>query len=233
LPEASLLGFDHIVHRLADGLRADADAVELKAPLAKLLSSSVQKDPQEEAKEAEAWLERHSECAPDPKGSGLNICDLLAALEWRDYLEGLLRDHNKGTVFKNQAVARGLLLLRLPYPLLVRQIADQGVESWPLIREVDSPIYTQHHPDQVVPQNEVFFSLGGRWPAVYFNAVCHAVEMAPYLAYACQESLKQGDDPVVMRAERGLSSLSIGDLDFVEWLRKYEEKKKKKKGKEN
>lgn len=251
LAEDSLLGFDHIWQRLAEGLRADADIVELKAPLARLLSSSVQNEPKEAAKEAEAWFERHTSCMPDPRGSGLNICDLLAALEWRDYLERLLRGHNKGTVFENQAgfidlrgvteqqwmtdpgwtVARALVLLRLPYPLLMRQIADQGVESWPLIRDVDAPIFTQHHPDQLVPQSDVFFSLGGPWPAVYFKTACQALEISRYLALACQESLKEGDDPVVMRPDRGLSSLSIGDSeDFPEWLRKYEEKKN---GKEN
>ena len=170
---------------------------------------------------------------------------LLAALEWRDHLEPLLCGHNKGTAFENQAafidlrgvteqqwmtdpgwtVARALVSLRLPYPLLVRQIADQGVESWPLICAVDAPIFTQHHPDQVVPQSEVFFSLGGPWPAVYFRAACHPLEMSPYLALACREFLKQGDDPVMMRADRGLSSLSIGDMDFPEWLGKYQEKK--------
>jgi hypothetical protein len=243
VPEGSLLGFDHIWHRLAEGLRADADIVELKAPLARLPSSSDRNEPRETASEAEAWFERHASCVPVSK-DGLDICDLLAALEWRDCLEGLLRGHNKGTVFENQAgfidlrgvtqqqwmtdpgwtVARALVMLRLPYPLLIRQIADQGVESWPSIRQVDAPIFTQHHPDQVVPQSEVFFSLGGPWPAVYFKTACDALEMSPYLALACQESLKQGDDPVMMRPERGLSSLSIGGgSDFPEWLRKHQE----------
>ena len=74
LTEASLLGFDNIWRRLADGLRADAGAVELKAPLARLSSSNVQ-EPKKAAAEAEAWLERHAGCIPDPKDSGLDICD--------------------------------------------------------------------------------------------------------------------------------------------------------------
>jgi hypothetical protein len=118
-------------------------------------------------------------------------------------------------------VARGLIFLRLPYPLLVRQLVGQGVDGWPLIRELDLPIFTQHTPEQGVPQSEIFFSLGGPWPGIYFNRTSHAVRMSPYLAHACQESLKLGDDPVMMRADRGLASLSVGDDDFVEWLQKH------------
>jgi hypothetical protein len=180
---------------------------------------------------------------PNPIGS-LDLCDLLAALDWREYLEPYLRDHNKGTVLEYQAgiidlrgvtedawmtdpgwtIARGLIFLRLPYPLLVRQLAGQGVENWPLIRELDMPIFTQHFPEQGIPQSEVFFSLGGPWPAAYFNATSHVVRMSPYLAYACQESLKSGNDPVMVRADKGLAALSIGDKDFEEWLREYRQK---------
>lgn len=230
LPEESLFGFDHLWQRLAAGLRADAAAMELPGPLATVAA-------EEDDAAVQAWFRRLAECSPDSAGGGLDLCDLLAALDWREHLEHHLRMSTEGTAFEYQAgiidlrgvteaewmtspgwtVARGLIFLRLPYPLLVRQLAGQGVDGWPLIRELDLPIFTQHAPQQRLPQSEVFFSLGGPWPAVYFGAVSDAVQLSPYLVYACRESLKEGPDPVMVRFEKPLASFPLG-LGLLAWL---------------
>jgi hypothetical protein len=157
LPDVSLHCFDHVWQRLTDGLRADFKATDLKGPLATALKA-------ENISEIDARFKRQFQMMADTGGSSLDLCDALATLEWVEFLEPHLRSDSKGTVFENQAgfidlrgvtedewltdpgwtVARGLIFLRTPYPILVRQLADQGVENWPFIRELDLPIFTQH-----------------------------------------------------------------------------------------
>ncbi|HET7230226.1 MAG TPA: hypothetical protein VFJ16_09500 [Longimicrobium sp.] len=236
-PEQSLFGFDRIWHRLAAALRADAAAVRLEPPLA-VVSGSEAHD------QAEGWFRRHAQWVSDLSGCGLEPGDLLAALDWRDYLEPFLRGYAEGSRYENQAafldlrgvtedewmtdpgwtVARGLIFLRLTYPLLVRQLAGQRADEWPLIRELDIPVFTQHLPEQGIPQSEVFFSLGGPWPVAYLNANSDYVSISPYLAYACEETLKLGSDPVMIRADKGLSALSLPGQGLEEWLREYNRK---------
>ena len=249
LADHPMMGFDRIWQRLADGVRADAKNVDLKAPLVTVKSMDQASETEPRAaleREAEAWFERNGPTIPDPTGTDLDICDLLAALDWRDYLERYLIGHNQNSIYENQAafidlrgvtieewthhpgwtVARGIIYLRLPYPLLIRQLADQGVEDWPMIRDLDLPIFTQHSPDQLVPQSEVFFLLGGPWPAAYFNAITSTLTVHPYLHQACYLASQEGDDPVYMRADKGTAALSLpGGPSFNEWLRDYKNKK--------
>jgi hypothetical protein len=225
--DVSMFGFDQFWQRLSRELRADAALLELAGPLA-----TIRKDAACNAREAESWFERHMVSVGNGNHEDLDVCDLFAALDWRDVLEGYLRRHNNNGMFENQAgfidlrgatldewrgdlgwtVARGLLYLRLPYPLLIRQLADQGVENWPGPCAIDSPIYTEHLEGQSVPQSEVFFSLQGAWPAFYHQAVSGEVELCPELAYACSNSRKAGADPVFVRYERR-------DESFESWLR--------------
>jgi len=226
----SVLGFDHIWQRLSHELRADASLLDLKGPLA-----TARADVAFDASEARSWFQRHSFALGDGAWGDVDACDVLAALDWREFLEGYLRTHNTSGIYENQTgfidlrgvsleqwrgdpgwtVARGLLQLRLPYPLLLRQLADQGVENWPGPREKDAPIYTQHLEHQHVPQSEVFFTLQGAWPGIYYRSICAQIELCPELAWACEESLKTGPDPVYMRFDRR-------DEDFDRWMRERE-----------
>jgi hypothetical protein len=226
--------FERGWHRMSAGLRVGAGALALNGPLARVIKD-------ETADDVTPWFEALANNPPSFRETELNPCDFCAALEWREHLEPYLRKHDSGTVLENQAaiidlrdsnadewqnhpgwtVARGLLFLRLPYPILVRQRVGQNAEKWPLFREIDPPIFTEHLPDQRLPQSEVFFSLGGSWPGLFAEALSEFVELEPSLAKACRETLSFGPDPVMLRADGGLPALSIEGHSFEEWLRRY------------
>jgi hypothetical protein len=237
IPDGDFWVFERGWQKMSAVLRAGAAALALEGPLAKVVKD-------ETAEDVTQWFEAIAKDPPNVQNTELNPCDLCAALEWRAHLEPYLRKHNAGTMLENQAaiidlrdtnveewrshpgwtVARGLISLRLPFPIIVRQRAGQNAEKWPLFTDIDVPIFTEHLPDQRLPQGEVFFSLGGSWPGLFAEALGEFIELEPSLAKACHETLLFGPDPVMMRADGGLSSLSVSeDHDFEEWLRNYGE----------
>ena len=123
--------------------------------------------------------------------------------------------------------ARGLVKMRRPYPLIVRQTTDQNADTWPILRDEDLPIFTEHLPEQRLPFAEVFFFLIPPWQAAYYNEVFDYVEVGPDLTAACGETLKAGSDPVGVRADGGLDTLTaIPDMRFSEWLQEHRDKKR-------
>lgn len=237
VPSGELLHVPDGWRVLSECIRADAALLELEGPLACACGDK-------EVEREEEWFNQAQQVWPPGEvPPAWNLCDVLAALDWREHLEPYLRAHNKGTSFEFQAgvidlrntnedewandpgwaVARGLIFLRLPYPLNIRQRAGQDVDKWPYLRDVDIPIFTQHLPDQRLPQSEVFFSLGGPWPALYCYAVRELVDIIPVLMAACLKTMKGWTgpvDPVMMRADGGLSAMSIGGGSHLEdWLR--------------
>lgn len=235
IPGGDFWSFQGGWHRLSATLRAGAAELDLKGPLARVVKDETVED-------VALWYETMAKHLPNLQITELDPCDFCAAIEWREHLEPHLRKHDAGTVLENQpavidlrdtnadewrshagwTVARGLIALRPPYPVVVRQRAGQEVERWPLFREIDIPIFTEHLPDQRLPQGEVFFSLGGSWPGLFAEALGAFIELEPSLAKACRETLGFGPDPVMMRADGGLSSLSLDhDHDFEEWLRNF------------
>lgn|GEM_PF-2456109 len=244
IPNSELLGVAAGWHVLSKSIREDAALLKLEGPLARACGDK-------DVRQAEEWFNRIPRIWPSVVPGDLNLCDMLAALDWRENLEPHLRQHNEGNWLEFQAgiidlrntneaewindpgwtIARGLIFLRLPYPLNIRQRAGQDVDKWPYLRDVDIPIFTEHLPDQRLPQSEVFFSLGGPWPAVYHHAIADFVELAPHLAFACRESLKFGTDPVMVRADAGLSALSVGGgPSFEEWLQQKREAQSRDRG---
>jgi hypothetical protein len=240
VPADSLFGVVEGWRVLSESIRADAALLGLEGPLARACGDR-------EVERAEEWFNQAERGWPGEVAADLNLCDVLAALDWREHLEPHLRAQNKGTCFEFQAgvidlrntneaewandpgwaVARGLIFLRLPYPLNIRQRAGQDVDKWPHLRDVDIPIFTEHLPDQRLPLSEVFFSLGGPWPALYCYAVRELVDIVPVLMAACLETMKGRTgpvDPVLMRADGGLSAMSIdGGSDLEDWLRTQHE----------
>jgi hypothetical protein len=223
VPDAVFWVFVDGWRRLSSELRTDASVLGVQGPLARLVKADA-------ADDATEWFKTIARHPPRTgHSSDLGPSDLCAALQWREHLEPYLRQHTAGTIWENQAaiidvretnpdewathpgwtVARGLVFLRLPYPILIRQRADQHAENWPLLRELDIPMFTEHLPDQRLPQSEVFFSLGGSWPGLFAEAIHSFVELGPQLADACRATLVHGPDPVMIRADGGLSALSI------------------------
>ncbi len=239
VPTGDLMGFSQGWRSLAAGLRADASAVALKGPLAQVARDETVED-------AERWFETVQKNLADVRSAELSPCDFYAALQWHEHLQHYLREHEAGTIWENQAaiidlrdtnadewrthpgwtVARGLIFLRLPYPIIVRQRAGQNTETWPLLRDLDIPMFTEHLPGQRLPQNDVFFLLGGSWPGVFADAVKDFVTLESSLEERCRATMRFGPDPVMMRADGGLSTLSVEGSDFVEWLRKQAENEK-------
>jgi hypothetical protein len=234
VPEDGLWNFPQGWRQLSIGLRADAAILQLPGPIATVARS-------EPIAEINRWFEKIQREVSHLGSSDLSLCDFLAVLEWREHLELYLREHEKGSLLENQAaiidlrdtnegewrtdpgwsVVRGLISLRLPYPIVVRQRAGQNADKWSLFRDLDIPMFTEHLPDQRMPQSEVFFSLGGSWPGLFANAVSNLVQLDPVLAKACNETLSFGPDPVMVRADGGLSTLSSQGHDFEQWLDDY------------
>ena len=223
IPDAVFWVFVQGWRQLSSALRADAVVLDAQGPLARLVKADT-------AEDATEWFQTIARNPPRTgHSSDLGPSDLCAALEWREHLEPYLRKHTTGTIYENQAaiidvretnadewttdpgwsVARGLIFLRLPYPILIRQRAGQHAEKWPLLRELDIPMFTEHLPDQRLPLSEVFYSLGGSWPGLFAQAMSSFVELDTRLSDACRATLVHGPDPVVIRADGGLSALSI------------------------